>query len=45
MFWILALLVIGALAYFAIKGRIIRMQQEFQEALRRAQSHVSAMGA
>jgi hypothetical protein len=37
MFWILALLAIGALAYFAIKGRIIRMQQEFQEALRRAQ--------
>lgn len=37
MLWILALLALGALAYFAIKGRIIRMQQEFQEALRRAQ--------
>jgi hypothetical protein len=37
MLWILALLAIGALAYFAIKGRIIRLQQEFQEALRRAQ--------
>lgn len=37
MFWILSLLLLGALAYFAIKGRIIRLQEEFQEALRRAQ--------
>ena len=35
--WILILLTIGALAYFAIKGRIIRLREEFQDALRRAQ--------
>ncbi len=34
--WILMLLGVGALAYFAIKGRIIRLRDEFQEALRRA---------
>lgn len=37
MFWILSLLILGALAYFAIKGRILRLQEEFKEALRRAQ--------
>lgn len=37
MVWILSLLLIVALAYFAIKGRIIRLREEFQEALRRAQ--------
>lgn len=30
------LLGVGTLAYFAIKGRIIRLREEFQEALRRA---------
>ncbi|MDZ4740652.1 MAG: hypothetical protein SGJ03_12210 [Alphaproteobacteria bacterium] len=34
--WILTLLGIGVLAYFAIKGRIIRLRDEFQGALRRA---------
>jgi hypothetical protein len=37
MVWILVLLAIGTLAYLAIKGRIIRLREEFQEALRRAQ--------
>lgn len=37
MFWILSLLILGALAYFAIRGRIVRLQEEFQESLRRAQ--------
>lgn len=37
MLWILALLGIGTLAYFAIKGRIIRLKEELQEAIRRAQ--------
>lgn len=37
MVWILSLLLIVALAYFAIKGRIVRLREEFQEALRRAQ--------
>ncbi|MFN8947267.1 MAG: hypothetical protein ACK6DM_12650 [Alphaproteobacteria bacterium] len=36
MLWILALLAIGTVAYLAIKGRIIRLQEEFQEELRRA---------
>ena len=34
--WILVLLAIGTLAYFAIRGRMLRMQEEFMEALRRA---------
>jgi hypothetical protein len=37
MVWILVLLAIGTLAYLAIKGRIIRLREEFQDALRRAQ--------
>jgi len=32
-----SLLILGVLAYLAIKGRIVRMQEEFQKALRRAQ--------
>lgn len=39
MVWILVLLAIGTLAYLAIRGRIIRLREEFQEALRRAQKH------
>jgi hypothetical protein len=34
--WILILLTIGALAYFAMKGRIARLREEFEQALRRA---------
>jgi len=34
--WILVLIGLGALAYFAIKGRMIRLRDELQEALRRA---------
>jgi hypothetical protein len=34
--WILILLGIGALAYFAIKGRMQRLREEFEQALRRA---------
>jgi hypothetical protein len=36
LFWILILLGVGALAYFAIKGRIVRLREEFEQALRRA---------
>lgn len=32
-----SLLILGVLAYLAIKGRMVRMQEEFQKALRRAQ--------
>ena len=35
-FWLLTLLGLGALAYFAIKGRMIRLREEFEAALRRA---------
>lgn len=41
--WLLVILGIGALAYFAIKGRIIRLREEFQEALRRAQVRKSSL--
>lgn len=34
--WLLILLAVGALAYFAIKGRIVRLREEFEQALRRA---------
>lgn len=34
--WLLILLLIGAIAYFAIKGRIVRLREEFEQALRRA---------
>jgi len=34
--WLLVLLALGALAYFAVKGRIVRLREEFQEALRKA---------
>jgi hypothetical protein len=34
--WLLILLGIGALAYFAIKGRMQRLREEFEQALRRA---------
>jgi ArsR family metal-binding transcriptional regulator len=34
--WLLAILGIGALAYFAIKGRMLRIRDELQEAIRRA---------
>ena len=40
--WLLALLALGALAYFAVKGRIVRLREEFQEALRKAQGRRSA---
>ena len=36
MLWVFTLLGLGVLAYFAIKGRIIRLREEFREALRRA---------
>jgi hypothetical protein len=36
LFWILILLAIGGLAYFAVKGRIVRLREEFEQALRRA---------
>ena len=35
--WLLILVGLGALGYFAIKGRMIRLREELQEALRRAQ--------
>lgn len=34
--WLLILLAVGALAYFAIKGRLVRLREEFEQALRRA---------
>ena len=34
--WILILLGVGALAYFAIKGRMVRLREEFEQALRKA---------
>ena len=34
--WLLIILGLGALAYFAIKGRMLRLRDELQEALRRA---------
>jgi ribosomal protein L32 len=34
--WLLILLGVGALAYFAIKGRMVRLREEFEQALRRA---------
>ena len=34
--WLLILLGVGALAYFAIKGRMARLREEFEQALRRA---------
>lgn len=34
--WLLVILGLGALAYFAIKGRMLRLRDELHEALRRA---------
>ena len=34
--WLLVIIGLGALAYFAIKGRMLRIRDELQEALRRA---------
>lgn len=34
--WLLILLALGALAYFAIKGRISRLREEIEQQLRRA---------
>jgi len=34
--WLLILLGVGALAYFAMKGRVVRLREEFEQALRRA---------
>ncbi len=34
--WFLAMLGLGVLAYFAIKGRMLRLREELHEALRRA---------
>jgi ribosomal protein L32 len=42
-FWLLILLGLGALAYFAIKGRMIRLREELQEALRRAQKRGTSL--
>lgn len=41
--WLIVLIGIGALAYFAIKGRIIRLREEFQDALRKAQTRRSSL--
>jgi hypothetical protein len=35
LFWLL-ILALGVLAYFAVKGRIVRLREEFEQALRRA---------
>ena len=37
LFTLLVLAGVGALIYFGVKGRIIRLREEFAEALRRAQ--------
>jgi ribosomal protein L32 len=34
--WLLILGAIGALVYFGVKGRIIRLREEFEQAMRRA---------
>jgi ribosomal protein L32 len=34
--WLLILIGLGALAYFAMKGRIIRLREEFEQAMRKA---------
>jgi len=34
--WLLILAGLGALAYFAVKGRIIRLREEFEQAMRKA---------
>jgi hypothetical protein len=36
-FTLLILAILGALIYFGVKGRIVRLREEFAEALRRAQ--------
>ena len=36
-FTLLILAALGALIYFGVKGRIVRLREEFAEALRRAQ--------
>ena len=41
--WLLLLVGLGALAYFAIKGRMIRLREEIQEALRRAGQRRSSL--
>jgi len=35
LFWLLILVGLGALAYFAVKGRMIRMREELERAMRR----------
>ncbi|MFM9865750.1 MAG: hypothetical protein ACKVRO_19320 [Micropepsaceae bacterium] len=37
LFTLLILAAIGALIYFGVKGRMVRLREEFAEALRRAQ--------
>lgn len=39
LFTLLILAAIGALIYFGVKGRMIRLREEFAEALRRAQGN------
>ena len=34
--WLLLILGLGALAYFAIKGRIVRLREEIEQQLRKA---------
>lgn len=40
--WLVVILALGVIAYFAVKGRIVRLREEFQEALRKAQTRRSA---
>lgn len=41
--WLLLLIGLGALAYFAIKGRMIRLREEIEQALRRAGQRRSSL--
>jgi len=34
--WLLILIGLGALVYFGVKGRIIRLREEFEQAMRKA---------
>ena len=34
--WLILILGLGALAYFAIKGRIVRLREEIEQQLRKA---------
>ena len=41
--WLLVLVGLGALAYFAIKGRMIRLREEIEQALRRGGQRRSSL--